>query len=226
MAPLHSINPVRLRFILDCLYRHFQRDGANDLPLSDLRILDIGCGGGLVCEPLARLGASVSGIDPAENVTRTASEHAKFSNLNIHYRAITAEECLKHNLSYDVVLALEVVEHVDHLEKFLDATTKLVAQKGLIFYSTLNRTRKSFLLAIMMAEHVLRWLEPGTHHWQKFITPDELTQHLSRLQFSVKHQTGLVYKPLSDYFTLDKKNLSVNYMFCAEHADQNKLDFA
>ena len=172
--PLHRINPVRLTYMRNQICRHFARDPKTPKSLSGLSVLDIGCGGGLVCEPLSRLGASVTGIDPARETIEAARAHASAASLDIDYEATTAEAMVAKGNSYDVVLLLEVVEHVPDVPAFIKAVAPLVRPGGLMILSTLNRTLKAYALAIVGAEYILRWLPIGTHQWDRFVRPEEL----------------------------------------------------
>ncbi len=205
MAPLHRINPVRLAWIVERITQHYGKT-------EGLSLLDIGCGGGLVCEPMARLGANVTGIDAAEKNIEVAKLHAKQSGLEIDYRCTTAETL---SGTFDVVLALEVVEHVANVEAFVDGTCKLVKPGGLLIYSTLNRTAKSYALGIVAAEYILRWLPRGTHDWKKFLKPSELHAHLRRNNMNVGEMTGMVMNPLSMKWEMNAKDVSVNYLLAA-----------
>lgn len=217
MAPLHGMNPARLAFLRELLVRRFHRDPKSMRPLKGLRVLDIGCGGGLLCEPLARMGADVVGVDPAPGNVDVARLHAEQSGLEIDYRATTAEELAAAGETFDAVLALEVVEHVSDVAAFLRATTALVGPGGVIVLSTLNRTGKSFALAIVGAEYILRWLPPGTHSWQKFVTPAEMEAGLAACGFSPVEMIGFVYDPLSGAWSLSP-DMDVNYFLAAEKA--------
>jgi 2-polyprenyl-6-hydroxyphenyl methylase / 3-demethylubiquinone-9 3-methyltransferase len=205
--PLHQINPLRIGWIRGQAQAHFGRDS-----LQGLRLLDIGCGGGLICEPMARLGATVTGIDASEKNIAAAKLHAEKSALNIDYRCLPAEDLLAEGDAYDIVLALEIVEHVADVEAFVAATCGLVKPGGLIIYSTLNRTMKSFALAIVGAEYVLRWLPRGTHSWEKFLRPHELAAHLRESGIDVKEMTGLVMNPITWKWQLNPRDLDVNYL--------------
>ncbi|MBS0537694.1 MAG: bifunctional 2-polyprenyl-6-hydroxyphenol methylase/3-demethylubiquinol 3-O-methyltransferase UbiG, partial [Proteobacteria bacterium] len=177
-APLHRLNPVRIGFLRDRAAAHWRRDALSGQPLEGLDLLDIGCGGGLLCEPMARLGARVTGIDAAERNIATAAAHAAGQGLAIDYRATTAEALAADGRQYDVVLALEIVEHVADVDLFLATCGSLVKPGGLLFLSTLNRTAKAWALAIAGAEYVLRWLPRGTHDWKKFLKPSEAVRGL------------------------------------------------
>ena len=214
MAPLHKINPLRLGWIRDTACRKFNRNPRSLKSLERLRILDIGCGAGLLSEPLARLGAQLIGIDPSESNIAAAKVHAARSNVLIDYRATTVEEM--GNLErFDIVLAMEVIEHVTDVGLFLQRCATLMKPQGMMVVSTLNRTLKSFALAIVGAEYVLRWLPRGTHQWGKFVTPAELAQHLHRSRLEIAEQTGVIYTPFADRWSLSS-DMDVNYMVTAE----------
>lgn len=214
MAPLHAINPIRLGFLRDVMVRHFSRDARSLRPLTGLRILDIGCGGGLLSEPLTRMGATVTGIDPAPGNVDVARLHAQASGLSIDYRAVPAEDLVAAGETFDVVLALEVVEHVADVALFVRQAGRLVAPNGLFLGSTLNRTAKSFALAIVGAEYVLRWLPRGTHSWDKFVTPDEFEAVLVAAGLEVTERAGLSFDPLAGRWSLSG-DLDVNYFLAA-----------
>lgn len=212
--PLHRINPVRLTYIRDQLCRAFGRDPKQGKSLEGLSLLDIGCGGGLVCEPLARLGAHVTGIDPgAENIA-AAKAHAEAAGLTIDYEVATAEKLAARPKSYDAVLLLEVVEHVPDVPKFLKAVAPLVRPNGVMILSTLNRTLKAYALAIVGAEYILRWLPIGTHQWERFVTPAELRAALSGAGLTLTGTTGMIYDPFADEWRLGR-DTDVNYFATA-----------
>ncbi|BEV45904.1 bifunctional 2-polyprenyl-6-hydroxyphenol methylase/3-demethylubiquinol 3-O-methyltransferase UbiG [Afipia carboxidovorans] len=214
MKPLHRINPLRLAYIRDAACRKFDRNPKSLTCLSGLRVLDIGCGAGLLCEPLARLGAEVVGIDPSETNIAVAKLHAERGHLSIDYRATTVE-AIDMRERFDIVLAMEVVEHVNDVGAFLARCASAMKPSGLMTVSTLNRTWKSFALAIVGAEYVLRWLPRGTHSWDKFVTPEELSNYLEASKLGVTEQTGVVYNPLADRWSLSS-DMDVNYMLIAE----------
>ena len=218
MKPLHRINPVRLHFIRDCIASQFSVDIKAPKPLTGLRILDIGCGGGLLSEPLARLGATVTGIDPGATNVEIARVHASRSGLEIDYRSTTAEDLVGTGARFDVVLAMEVIEHVSSVQNFVAASSALVEPGGLFIGSTLNRTMKSFALAIVGAEYILRWLPKGTHAWEKFVRPDEFSRALSHSGLRETDLQGMVYAPLSDAWHLSS-DTSVNYFIAARRPD-------
>lgn len=213
--PLHKFNPVRLTYIRDQLVSHFGRDTSGMRPLEGLKIVDIGCGGGLLCEPLTRLGATVTGVDAAERNITIAKIHAEKSGLSIHYRATTSEALVAAGEKYDVVLNMEVVEHVDNVPLYMKSCADLVAPGGLMFTATLNRTARAYALAVFGAEYVLRWLPRGTHDWRKFLTPEEIRSLLSRNGLRVVDQKGVVFHPLADEWKLSS-DMGINYMVLAE----------
>jgi 2-polyprenyl-6-hydroxyphenyl methylase/3-demethylubiquinone-9 3-methyltransferase len=217
MAALHKFNPVRLAYIRDRVAEHFSRDPARLDGLAGLRMLDIGCGGGILSEPLARLGASVVGADPADGNIAVAQRHAAQSGLAIDYRNTSAEALAALGESFDVVLAMEVVEHVADVGLFVDVAAELVKPAGLLFVATLNRTVKSFALAIIGAEYILRWLPRGTHQWDKFVTPNELELAIEQSGLQIADETGVIYNLLADRWQLSA-DMDVNYMVVAEHA--------
>ena len=216
--PLHRLNPARLGFIRDRLGERFGvKRGVK--PLSGLKLLDVGCGGGLLAEPLARMGAEVTAIDAAAESVAAAKLHADAMGLSIHYRAMTAEELLEEGASFDAVLSLEVVEHVADVPGFLETLGGLVRPGGALILSTLNRTPKSFAMAIVGAEYLLRWVPRGTHDWRRFLKPSELAQSLRPQGFEVEALSGLVYNPLTDSWRTDDQDLDVNYLMMAVKED-------
>ncbi len=216
--PLHQLNPARLTYVRDELCRHFGRDPKGPESLRGLNLLDIGCGGGLLAEPLARLGAHVTGIDPARETILAARRHAQEQGLAIDYRADRAESLADAGEQFDVVTALEVVEHVPDVPAFLATCAKLVRPGGVMILSTINRTLKAYALAIVGAEYVLRWLPIGTHQWDRFVTPDELKDGLARAGLTLTGTRGLVYNPLQDEWRL-AADTDVNYMATALKPD-------
>ena len=212
--PLHRINPVRLTYIRDQLCRRFTRDAKQGASLRGLTVLDVGCGGGLVAEPLARLGAEVTGIDPAPQNIEAAKAHAQGAGLDIAYRSATAEALAWEGGAFDAVLLLEVVEHVPDVPLFLKSVASLVRPGGLMILSTLNRTIKAYALAIIGAELILRWLPAGTHDWNRFVTPEELRAALAAAGLTVSDMTGMVYHPLADEWRLSQ-DIDVNYFATA-----------
>jgi 2-polyprenyl-6-hydroxyphenyl methylase/3-demethylubiquinone-9 3-methyltransferase len=215
MAALHKFNPVRLAYIRDKVAQRFARDPKKLDCLKDLRMLDIGCGGGILSEPLARLGAQMVGADPSAENIAVAAAHAEQSDVAIDYRATTAEELAAANERFDVVLAMEVLEHVADIKSFVATCASMVKPGGLLIAATLNRTLKSFALAIVGAEYVLRWLPRGTHKWDKFVTPDELELALARAGLDVIGERGVIYNLLADRWQLSS-DMDVNYMLVAE----------
>jgi 2-polyprenyl-6-hydroxyphenyl methylase / 3-demethylubiquinone-9 3-methyltransferase len=211
---LHLIGPARLAFLRDEMVRHFGRPGGGRTPLDGLAVLDIGCGGGLVCEPLARLGAAVTGIDPAADNVEAARRHAAGQGLAIDYRAARVEDLVAESRLYDAVVCLEVMEHVPDAGLFLMSCAALVRPGGLMLLSTINRTLRAYLLAIVGAEYVLRWLPVGTHQWERFVTPEELARHLAAAGLGAPVLKGLVYSPLSDSWSL-AADTDVNYLAAA-----------
>jgi 2-polyprenyl-6-hydroxyphenyl methylase / 3-demethylubiquinone-9 3-methyltransferase len=214
MAALHKFNPVRLAYIRDRAAEHFDRDAKRLDSLAGLRILDIGCGGGILSEPLARLGASVVGADPSASNITVAQHHAAQAGLSIDYRSTTAEALAEAGESFDVVLVMEVVEHVADVGLFVNLAGAMVRPGGLLIIATLNRTMKSFALAIVGAEYILRWLPRGTHQWDKFVTPNELEIAITQSGLDVTDQAGVVYNLLADRWQLST-DLDVNYMVTA-----------
>ena len=210
--PLHMLNPCRLDYITQQISMEFDRDLSADLPFKGLRILDIGCGGGLLCEPMARLGATVVGADAAAGNIPVAKLHAEQSGLEIDYRHITAEALAEANEQFDVVLNMEVVEHVASPPAYLFACQQLLRPGGLHICSTLNRNPKSFLFAIIGAEWVMRWLPKGTHDWNKFITPDELFGLLEEAGLKPVDRKGFVFNKVAWSWSISAQDLSVNYV--------------
>ena len=210
--PLHMLNPTRLDYIVDQIAAEFTRDITANLPFNGLKILDIGCGGGLLSEPMARLGANVVGADAAERNIPVAKIHAQNSGLEIDYRHTSAEEIAKTSEKFDVVLNMEVIEHVADPLGFLTACKQLLKPNGLMLCSTINRNPKSYLMAIIGAEHVMRWLPKGTHDWNKFITPDELFDLLKNAGFTPVDRKGFVFNPLKWSWAISNQDLSVNYV--------------
>lgn len=210
--PLHMLNPCRLDYIVGQIAGEFDRDVTGPSPFAGLRILDIGCGGGLLAEPMARMGADVVGADAAERNIPVARVHAEQSGLTIDYRHTTAEAMAAAGEQFDVVLNMEVVEHVSSPIDYLIACRQLLKPGGLHICSTLNRNPKSFMMAIVGAEHIMRWLPKGTHEWSKFITPDELFDLLSQSGMEPVDKKGFVFNPLSWSWSISERDLSVNYV--------------
>ncbi len=207
--PLHMFNPIRIDYILEKVSNHFDRKDKN-LPLKGLKFLDIGCGGGLMSEPMSRLGADVTGIDASLKNIKIAEAHQKKSNLQIRYLN-TSPEQLTENEKFDVILNLEIVEHVEDVDLYFKSCAKLLKKNGLMFTATLNRTFISFIKAIIGAEYILRWLPIGTHDWNKFLKPKEIEEKISNLNFSIKEVSGLEFNPITQKWKRSK-NLSVNYI--------------
>jgi 2-polyprenyl-6-hydroxyphenyl methylase/3-demethylubiquinone-9 3-methyltransferase len=214
MAVLHKFNPVRLAYIRDAACKAFGRDPKRVDCLDKLRILDIGCAAGLLSEPLARLGANVVGADPSDANIEAARLHATESGLAIDYRCTTAEALADVGEAFDIVLAMEVIEHVTDVQLFLKRCAEMVKPDGLMVVATLNRTLKSFALAIVGAEYILGWLPRGTHQWDKFVTPNELEIALELAGMQVSDETGVLYNPLADRWQITS-DTDVNYMVTA-----------
>ncbi len=210
--PLHMLNPCRLDYITTQMAAEFDRDLKTREPFKGLRILDIGCGGGLLAEPMARLGADVVGADAAERNIPVAKVHAEQSGLDIDYRHTTAEALVASGEQFDAVLNMEVVEHVADPLAYLTACQQLLKPGGLMVCSTINRNPKSYLMAIIGAEHIMRWLPKGTHEWQKFITPDELFELIKQAGLEPVDRTGFVFNPIAWSWSLSDRDLSVNYV--------------
>lgn len=208
---LHRLNPLRVGYIRDVLSSHFGRDPEAERPLDGLAVIDIGCGGGLVAEAVARMGAEVLGIDASPESVGVAECHARGGDLGIRYRLAAPEDLLDEGARFDVVLALEVIEHVADLDRFLLAAAELLRPDGAMVLSTINRTLKSLALAKVGAEYVLRWVPAGTHDWRKFVKPSELAASLRRAGLTVGDLRGLTYDPLRDTWALSP-DLDVNYM--------------
>jgi 2-polyprenyl-6-hydroxyphenyl methylase / 3-demethylubiquinone-9 3-methyltransferase len=215
MAVLHRFNPVRLGFIKQTVCRRFGRDDKRLDALAGLRLLDIGCGGGILCEPLARLGAAMVGADPSADNIEAARLHAAAADVAIDYRATSAEALADAGERFDVVLAMEVVEHVADLPLFIKRCAEMVKPGGLMIVATINRTLKSFALAIVGAEYVLRWLPRGTHQWDKLVTPNELEAALHRHGLTAIDEIGVVYNLIADRWQTST-DMDVNYMMVAE----------
>jgi len=210
--PLHMLNPCRLDYITSQIAAEFGRDLAMERPFEGLRVLDIGCGGGLLSEPMARLGADVFGADAAGRNIPVARLHAESQGLAIDYRHTTAEALVAAGEVFDVVLNMEVVEHVSDPQAYLQACHDLLKPGGLMVCSTLNRNAKSYVFAIVGAEHVMRWLPKGTHDWAKFITPDELVSMLESAGLDPVDRKGMVFNPVTWSWSLSARDLSVNYV--------------
>ena len=212
--PLHKFNPERIRFIRDRFAAHFDRDPHAPTPFAGLRLLDVGCGGGLIAEPMARLGFTVTAVDAGTENIGTAKVHARRMGLDIAYAVSTPEDLAASGATFDAVLSLEVVEHVTDVDVFLRALGQLVAPGGALVAATLNRTAKSFLLAKVGAEYVLRWLPPGTHDWRKFVRPSELAAGLRAGGLSITELSGMSYHIATDSWRVSR-DIDVNYMALA-----------
>ena len=208
--PLHKFNPIRLNFFKQEICKFFDRDEKLLTPLEGLKILDIGCGGGLVTEPISRLGAELVAIDASQKNINVAKIHAEKSDLKIDYQCISAEDLASQNQQFDVVLALEIIEHVADVEKFIEACAKLVKPNGLLFVATLNRTAKSLLMAKFGVEYILRWLPIGTHDWRKFLKPSEIENIAKNQQIQLQKIQGFSYNLLKDQWSFSA-DLSINY---------------
>ena len=212
--PLHMFNPIRIEYILETILAYFKIDKNKESPLKNLKILDIGCGGGLISEPMTRLGADVTGVDASSKNINIAKAHAKKNNLDITYLNGVPEGLDTQN-KFDIILNLEVVEHVENLDLYLESCFKLLKPSGIMFTATLNRTFTSYIKAIVGAEYILRWLPIGTHDWNKFIKPEELEKKLIDLNFSITDLTGLSFNPIFREWK-KTKDVSVNYIISAE----------
>ena len=207
--PLHQFNPERIKYIKDNTIKHFNLTN-KDKPFTNLNILDIGCGGGLLSEPMSRLGGNVTGIDASEKNIISAKIHAKQNNLNISYFCNSPEN-FKSNIKFDLVLNMEIVEHVEDVNFFIKKSSELLKKNGLMFIATLNRTLKSYIFAIIGAEYILRWLPIGTHEWNKFLTPEELTNFGRKNSLLVEKIDGMVFNPLSNRWKVSQ-DCAVNYI--------------
>ena len=210
---LHKFNPVRLEFIINQIKKNFDISNIEERPLAGLKILDIGCGGGLMCEPLARLGAEVTGIDAVEKNIKSAQIHANQNELNINYKLSAVEELP--NKKYDIILNLEVIEHVNNQKLFISKSCELVNHGGLMFVATINKTIFSIVFAKYLAEYVLGFLPKGTHDWKKFLTPEDIYAMLIKNNFEIIESTGINYKVLSDKW-VKSKNMEANYIVSAK----------
>jgi len=213
-APLHKLNPVRLAFIRDIALQHFQRDKRSLRPFDGLSVLDIGCGGGLLAEPMARIGFAVTGIDAAEQNVRAAAAHAGMSGAQIIYRCVTAEDLVVEPHRFDVVLNMEVVEHVSDPGRFLRTAAELVCPGGLMIVATINKTLKSLALAKIGAEYIMRWLPVGTHDWNRFLSPQTLQRFLGDAGLETVLKQGISFDPVGWRWQLSR-DLDVNYMAVA-----------
>lgn len=215
-APLHRLNPARLNYIKSSICRHYGRDEKDLKALKSLNILDVGCGGGIVSEPLARLGGTVTGIDADDSAIRVAREHAEKSGVDITYLQTATENLIGNNGQiFDVVLALEIIEHVSDIDAFVTDCVNLCRPGGLIIFSTLNRTLKSMALGKIAAEYILRWVPAGTHDWKKFVKPSTLAASLRNAGARPQETMGLIFRPLHNDFALSRIDLDVNYFMTA-----------
>ena len=213
-SPLHRFNPVRLAYIRNRVCEHFDHDKCSLKPLEGLTVLDVGCGGGLVTEPIARMGAIAAAIDASERNISVASLHAEQGGLAIDYRVAAVETLAAEKKQFDIVLALEIIEHVADVDLFMASCVTLTKTGGLLIVATLNRTAKAYALAIVGAEYVLRWMPRGTHQWKKFVKPSELALLLTGNDAEIVDMTGVTYNLLKDDWRLSK-DVTVNYMLCA-----------
>lgn len=208
--PLHKFNPIRISFIRNKIIEHFALNQKSVTPFSGLKILDVGCGGGLIAEPFARMSANITAIDASEKNIAVAKIHAEKSQLKIDYRAVSVEELVKQNEKFDVVFALEIVEHVADLEKFITNCSEVLKPNGLLFVATINRTLKSLALAKIAVEYILRWLPAGTHDWKKFLKPSEINFYAIKCGLNLQSLRGFNYNILTDEWKESDK-LDVNY---------------
>lgn len=219
-APIHKINPVRLGYIKQVLCAHFGRDVAGLNALKGLDILDVGCGGGLACEPLSRLGANVTGIDADPNAIDAAQHHAEKAGVSPTYRHATSEDLATEKHRFDVVLALEIVEHVADVPLFIRTCADLCRPDGIVIVSTLNKTLKSMMMAKIAAEYILRWVPAGTHDWRKFLRPSALANVMRQNGLTPTEIRGLVFDPLRNDFTMSDRDLDVNYFIVARKEEK------
>ena len=208
--PLHKFNPIRIQYIKENITKHFNINKKN-LPLRNLKILDIGCGGGLLSEPMSRLGAKVTGIDASEKNIKIANAHLKKSKLKINYICASPESLKTTKEQFDVILNMEIVEHVDDVELFIKKSSELLKKKGLMFVATLNKTLKSYIFAIVGAEYILRWLPIGTHEWEKFVEPSKLIEYGKRNSLKLEKINGMKFNPLNNKWNISEDK-SVNYI--------------
>ena len=208
--PLHKFNPIRIQYIKENIIKHFNINKKN-LPLRNLKILDIGCGGGLLSEPMSRLGAKVTGIDASEKNIKIANAHLKKSKLKINYICASPESLKTTKEQFDVILNMEIVEHVEDVELFIKKSSELLKKKGLMFVATLNKTLKSYIFAIVGAEYILRWLPIGTHEWEKFVEPSKLIEYGKRNSLKLEKINGMKFNPLNNKWNISEDR-SVNYI--------------
>ena len=207
--PLHKFNPIRIKYIKESVIENFKLQNNEKLPLNGIDLLDVGCGGGLLSEPMCSLGATVTGIDASEKNIEIAKIHAKKNNLNINYICTSPEKIQKEK--FDVISNMEIVEHVENVDLFLNSSSSLLKKDGLMFVATINKTLKSYLFAIIGAEYILRWLPIGTHEWEKFIKPDDLKNILSKFDMTIIKTDGVKFNPILDKWSLSK-DTSINYI--------------
>ncbi|MDE2029168.1 MAG: bifunctional 2-polyprenyl-6-hydroxyphenol methylase/3-demethylubiquinol 3-O-methyltransferase UbiG [Alphaproteobacteria bacterium] len=217
LRPLHKLNPVRLEYIRDRVCAHFSRQSGGRDAFKGLSILDVGCGGGLLCEPMARLGAKVTGLDASKEAVEEARRHAALSGLAIDYHCGAVED-FGGGKKYDVITALEILEHVADMDALLRGIARLLKPGGIAVFSTVNRTAKSWLLGVVAAEYLLKWVPRGTHDWRKFVRPSELAARLAQAGLEVSNIAGVAYDPLNDRFDLRDGAVAVNYMMTAHKA--------
>lgn len=217
--PLHRLNPVRISYIRDKVSAHVGADPEKPQPLDSLDLLDIGCGGGLLSEPMARLGATVTGVDATPRNIEVARLHAEQTGTKITYLNCAAEDLVAQERQFDIVLAMEIIEHVADVDAFLGACSKLLKPNGLLFLATMSRTVKSYAMAIVGAEYVLKWLPKGTHDWNRFIRPSEMARGLRHHGLAITELTGVSYNPFKDSFSLSR-DLDINYMVIAQALTQ------
>jgi len=218
MAPLHKLNPVRLGYINQQIEEYYKEKKGSFAP-NERHVLDIGCAAGLVAEPLAQMGYKVSGIDASTDLIAAAQQHARehAPTKNLNYQCTDTSALIKEKKQFDVVLALEVIEHVNHQKDFVADCAKLLKKDGLLIMSTLNRSAKGFLLGIVGAEYILRWLPRGTHDWRAFVKPSELSAWMTEQQLIIRDVSGLKYHPLRDQFSIDAQDVDVNYLITSSH---------
>jgi 2-polyprenyl-6-hydroxyphenyl methylase/3-demethylubiquinone-9 3-methyltransferase len=213
--PLHQLNPTRLKFIRDAVSDHFNLDSSLRTPFTGLKFLDIGCGGGLISEPMSRLGADMHGVDASEKNIHVAKHHAAETGATVNYRHTTAEALADAGETFDVIINMEVIEHVADVDAYLTACKSLLKPGGIMLLSTINRTAKAFLFAIVGAEYVLRWLPKGAHDWNKFLTPLELQTACQKAGFETSDATGFIFSPFSQKWSLSSSDSDVNYAMTA-----------